>query len=102
MSFKQVFYDARSINPKQGDEVTVLVQHFEQAPEELKAVYMGSVQMEAYTTPYFKFMCPNHQVRLISSNAIREWRFTIQAPNLETPQLPKPDDYDDDDYSHRF
>lgn len=89
---KQVYYDARSMNPSVGDQVQVVVQHHEQPAETLIAIYLGSVQIESYTTPYFKFLV-NQQVRLISSNAVREWQYTIAAPVI-SPQMPAlEDDY---------
>lgn len=87
MPTKKVMYDARSLNPHEGDQVTVLVQHQGQDEmERLTAVYLGSTQLEAYTTPYFKFLVSN-QVRLINANAVREWRYTLAAPNFELPQI---------------
>lgn len=87
MPVKKVMYDARSLNPDEGDEVTVLVRHHGQDDmEQLTAIYLGSIQLEAYTTPYFKFMVGG-QIRLINANAIREWRYTLAAPNLDLPQI---------------
>lgn len=85
---KSVHYDARSLNPREGDTVTVIVQHHEQEPEELTAVFMGTVQMESYTTPYFRFLIGD-QLRMICSNSIREWRYSIAAPSLQ-PKLQAP------------
>jgi hypothetical protein len=88
---KQVYYDARSMNPTVGDTCQVLIQHMDQPPETLTAIYLGSVQLESYTTPYFKFLVGS-SVRLICSNSIREWRYTISAPS-PAPQLPGVEDY---------
>lgn len=87
MPTKQVHYDARSLNPSVGDKVTVLIQHLNQDIEVVDAIYLGSHQLECYTTPYFKFLTNHNQVRLINSNAVREWKFQIATPDFNLPQI---------------
>lgn len=90
MVTKQVYYDARSLEPDRGDQVEILVRrHGQEEGEWLTATYMGASQIYSYTTPYFKFLVGD-QVRLINANDIREWRFTITAPGPQAEALPKP------------
>lgn len=87
MAIKNIHYDARSINPNVGDKVEVIVKLMGEPAEKFEAIYMGSVQIEQYTTPYFKFLVNNFRVRLVNANDVREWSFQIRQPDLSMPRL---------------
>jgi hypothetical protein len=85
MPVKTVQYDTRSLYPRKGDVVEVLIQRINQKePEALEATYLGAFQFEPYTTRYYCFGLGGGQVRFVCANDVREWAFEIAPP--ETPQ----------------
>lgn len=103
MPVKRVHYDARSLEPSVGDKVEVIINRINSAePEQVEVVYLGCVQLESFTTPYFKLLMPDNKVRLVVTNDVREFVFSIAAPEFDAPKLspPHPNDYSDySDYS---
>lgn len=96
MPVKRVHYDARSLEPSVGDKVEVIINRINSAePERVEVVYLGCVQLESFTTPYFKFLMPDNKVRLVVTNDVREFVFSIAAPEFDAPKLnaPYPADY---------
>lgn len=85
MVTKQAYYDSRSLRPERGDRVRVLIWHHDRADEWLEAVYVGAYQLESYTTPYFIFL-DGDEVRMVHSNAVREWRYILVKPG-DSPLL---------------
>jgi hypothetical protein len=92
MPVKTVQYDTRSLYPRKGDTVEVVIQRINQKePEILEAVYLGAFQFEAYTTPYFCFGLGDNRVRFVCGNDVREWAFEIAAPEMkQQASLPEP------------
>lgn len=62
MPVKRVHYDARSLEPSVGDKVEVIINRINSAePEQVEVVYLGCVQLESFTTPYFKLLMPDNR-----------------------------------------
>jgi len=82
-----------------GDEVIALIHHHEQEIEIFSGKYLDCVQMSAYTTPFYVFLTFENTIRMVNSNAVREFRFgPFEKDYPQGDDVPWENDIDEEYY----